>query len=175
METLPIPSNSLPYPDGQFDAVIATTILDSVDDIRGFLLEVVRVIDKSSSNARVILIQGAPYNEIQKLMNTMCTPLREKNAGPAHQGLLLRSAMKILAEIGFGRTSLHSLSSSYSFDEDSSSDRSNELAEMLRDVWFPGKEKHEQQLISAIENLLRDHPGFVQNELVIMEAASDEH
>ncbi|PKX89279.1 uncharacterized protein P174DRAFT_470423 [Aspergillus novofumigatus IBT 16806] len=178
VETLATPFSNLPYPDAQFDAVIAATILDYVDDLRGFLLEVVRVVDKSSSNPRVILIQAAPYNEVQKLMNTVCTPLSGTKPGPAHQGLLLHSAMKILADIGFGRTSLHPLSTSYSFDENSSSGRSNELAEMLCNVWFPGEEKHEQmkqQLISPIENLLLDHPGFLQNELVILEALQDDH
>ncbi|EAW16829.1 uncharacterized protein NFIA_001780 [Aspergillus fischeri NRRL 181] len=178
VETLATLFNNLPYADAQFDCVVATMILDYIDDLRGFLLEVVRVVDKSSSNARVILIQGAPYNEVQRLVNTVCTPLSGKNMGPAHQGMLLYSAMKILADIGFGRTSFHPLSTSYSFDENSPSDRSNELAEMLCDVWFPGEEKHEQmkqQLISPIENLLRDHPGFLQNELVILEAVLDDH
>ncbi|RHZ66731.1 uncharacterized protein CDV56_106315 [Aspergillus thermomutatus] len=176
VETLPSALINLLYPDARFEAVIATLILDYIDDLRGFLLEVVRVVNKSSSNARVILIQGAPYNEVHKLMNTMCTPLSGKNAGPAHQGLLLHSASKILAEMGFGRTSLHPLSTSYSFNEDSSSDRSNKLAEMFQNVWFTGEEKYEQmkqQLVFPIENLLHDHPGFIQNDLVIMEAVPD--
>ncbi|GIK05445.1 hypothetical protein Aspvir_009555 [Aspergillus viridinutans] len=178
VETLPTPFNNLPYPDAQFDAVIVTMILDYVDDLRDFLLEAVRVIDKSSSNARIILIQGAPYNEVQKLMNTVCTPLSCKNTGTAHQGLLLHSAMKILAEIGFGGTSLRPLSTSYSFDENSSSNRSNALVEMLPNVWFPGEKKHEQmkrELAFPIEKLLHDHPGFLQNELVILEAVLDDH
>jgi ubiquinone/menaquinone biosynthesis C-methylase UbiE len=175
---LPARFNNLPYPDAQFDAVIASMILDHVDDLRGFLLDAVRVIDKTSSNARVILLQGAPYNEVQKLINTVCTPLSGKDAGPAHQGLLLHSSRKILAELGFGRTSLHPLSASYSFDENSPSDRSNEIAEMLYNVWFPGEKKHEQmkrELTFPIENLLHDHPGFLQNELVILEAVLNDH
>jgi phenylpyruvate tautomerase PptA (4-oxalocrotonate tautomerase family) len=49
---------------------------------------------------------------------------------------------------------------------------------MLCNVWFPGEEKHQQmkqQLISPIENLLHDHPGFLQNELVVLEAVSDDN
>ncbi|KAH2111369.1 hypothetical protein KXW75_006782 [Aspergillus fumigatus] len=178
VETLAPLCNNLPYADAQFDCVIAALVLDSVDDLRGVLLEVVRVVDKSSSNARVILVQGAPYNEVQKLVNAVCTPLSSKSIGPAHQGLLLHSAMKILTDIGFGMTSLHPLSTSYSFDDKSSSDRSNDLAEMLGNVWFPGEEKlaqMKQQLISPIENLLHDHPGFLQNELVILEAVLHAH
>ncbi|GFF25074.1 uncharacterized methyltransferase BPUM_2363 [Aspergillus udagawae] len=178
VETLPAHFNNLPYPDAQFDAVIASMILDHVDDLRGFLLDAVRVIDKTSSNARVILIQGAPYNEVQKLINIVCTPLSGKDAGPGHQGLLLHSSRKILAELGFGRTSLHPLSASYSFDENSPSDRSNELAEMLYNVWFPGEKKHDQmkrELTFPIENLLHDHPVFLQNELVILEAVLNDH
>ncbi|GFF73968.1 hypothetical protein IFM61392_05277 [Aspergillus lentulus] len=178
METLATPFDNLPYADAQFDAVIATMSLHYVDDLRGFLLEVVRVVNKSSSNARVILIQAAPYNEVQKLVNTVCTPLSGTNPGPAHQGLLLLSAKKVLAEIGFGRTSLHPLSTSYSFGGNSPSDRSNEVAELLHNVWFHGEEKHEQmkqQLIPPIQNLLHDHPGFLQNELVILEAVLDGH
>ena len=61
----------------------------------------VRVIDRSASNAKLVVEQGAPGNEVVRLLNQCCVPLSTTTSRqPDHQGYLLHTAMQVFKETG---------------------------------------------------------------------------
>lgn len=174
--TLISPSPQLPYLDNQFDAPVATMVLDHVHDIPEFVRELVRVTKSSAENSRIMLIQAAPDNEVLKMLSSV-SPVSADIPGPNHQGLLLQSARRILSTNGFENISFHRFNTSYTFVEEYTSDRPN-IADFLLESWFAGDGQYErmkEQLAGPLDGLLRDHPDFIWNGLVLMETQRDPH
>ncbi|WP_238695713.1 hypothetical protein, partial [Microbacterium sp. HSID17254] len=61
--------------------------------------EMVRVVDLTHPEAKIVLVQGAPTNALTSLWNQVCAPLL--NEAPDHQGYLPALAAEILAATGF--------------------------------------------------------------------------
>ena len=115
----------LSFPDESFDAVLVPWKLDTVDDLGASLKEIVRV-TKKAPTSRVMFIQGAPANEFLQILKT--TPGLSQ---PTHQGRLLRLAMSLLSEAGFGDVSLAQIDGKYVFLEEDVSERIQAASQLL--------------------------------------------
>ena len=115
----------LSFPDESFDAVLVPWKLDTVDDLGASLKEIVRV-TKKAPTSRVMFIQGAPANEFLQILKT--TPGLFQ---PTHQGRLLRLAMSLLSEEGFGDVSLAQIDGKYVFPEEDVSERIQAASQLL--------------------------------------------
>lgn len=128
-------AESIPFADSSFDAVVAMWVLHYVDDLEKSLREMARVADQSAPNARLVVVQGAPDNEIIHLMNTVCPPISATNGRPNHQGYLLRTAAEVFAQCGFGDISLHRVDAFCEFREEDLEDRCDKAAEVVAGLW----------------------------------------
>lgn len=134
VEVVPGHAESLPFPDGRFDAVLAAWVLPYVDDLERSVREMARVCDLDHPEARVVLIGGAPDNELVGLLNETCVPL----AGEPHdhQGFLLATAAEVLAEHGFRHFSLHRTEAALHFPEIAPDERVRAAATALVGLWY---------------------------------------
>ncbi|MBA2542088.1 MAG: class I SAM-dependent methyltransferase [Deltaproteobacteria bacterium] len=84
---------ALPLPDHAYDAALATWVLQYTDDPLRAVTELARV-----SRRRVVIVQGAPDNDLIELWN-----IEAAIAGVphAHHGYLLANAAEILERDGF--------------------------------------------------------------------------
>lgn len=57
-------AENIPYSDNTFDAVVAMWLFHYVIDLEKSLEEMARVADSSAPNARLVIVQGAPDNEV---------------------------------------------------------------------------------------------------------------
>lgn len=117
------PIDRIPFPAGMFHVSLASWKLDYADDLGKALQELVRV-TKRSSGSKIIIIQGAPDNEVLQF-------LKSENSDPPHQGLQLRSAWNYLAGHGFSDVSLQRIDAHYEFPEEDSSERCKAATEFL--------------------------------------------
>ncbi|CAL9287174.1 methyltransferase domain-containing protein [Streptomyces sp. SudanB182_2057] len=92
-------AEQLPVETGAFDAAVATWVLHYTDDPEAAVAEMARAVDMSHPEAKVVLVQGAPDNELIGLWNRICAPLTGE--APDHQGYLLSQAAGVLARRGF--------------------------------------------------------------------------
>lgn len=128
--------------------------------------------DLAIPTARIVLVQGAPDNEVSKLVNTICAPLSESKTGIAHQSSVLQSAMSILSMLGFGDLSLHRLSTSYRYNQSGKPD-CGQAAEDVAGLWYSEDKNYPQMkeaLIPELELLFDEHSGRLRNELVVLVA-----
>ncbi|KAK2766145.1 hypothetical protein FQN54_007661 [Arachnomyces sp. PD_36] len=132
------PNGDIPFPSYNFDAVVATWALGSVDDQEKFLKEVVRVTDISSPDSRIVILQGAPDNEITRYLNSIPAPatgngdIGKAITSPiAHQGSLLNTAMQTLPEGGFGNVSVHRVHGHVEFPESDPLERRTVAANLV--------------------------------------------
>ena len=90
----------LPFSNDAFSAVIARSILHHTTDLTGLLQEVVRILDVTEPNARVVIYQATPYNQVIELMNRYCVPFNTVSfREPDHQGYLLQTAMDVFESL----------------------------------------------------------------------------
>jgi hypothetical protein len=153
---------SLPFPSGTFHAVIAPWKLDSIVDMRKALQEIARV-SKRASFPRIIIIQGAPDNEVVQFLNT--TPgLLEVD----HQGQCLYSTRKILADEGFEDVSIRRLRAHYHFYEKDLSGRCNAAAKLLlgKNVCM----EYQEELMSRLRLHFQGSEYTMGYDLVALEA-----
>ncbi|EHL00971.1 putative Uncharacterized methyltransferase ycgJ [Glarea lozoyensis 74030] len=73
-------AEALPYSDDSFDAVVAMWILHYVSDVEKALEEMVRVANRKAANARIVIVRGAPDNELVNLINNICAPIAALDA-----------------------------------------------------------------------------------------------
>jgi SAM-dependent methyltransferase len=147
-------AESLPFAHGAFDAVYATWVLPYVDDPRRAVREMARVCDASAPDAKVVLIGGAPDNELVGMLNEVCVPLAGEE--PDHQGYLLATAAAVLAEHGFGRFSLHRTEAALHFPEVSVDERVDAACAVLGDFWYEGHPRVED-MRAALRPRVRRH------------------
>ncbi|OJI98279.1 hypothetical protein ASPVEDRAFT_147526 [Aspergillus versicolor CBS 583.65] len=82
-------AEDLPYGDRRFDSAVAPWALDQTEDLYKSLREITRVVNLLAPNARIVLTQGTPDNEIVNLVNEVCAPLSARSPSINHQGYLL--------------------------------------------------------------------------------------
>ncbi|KOS22414.1 putative methyltransferase [Escovopsis weberi] len=152
-------AESLPYGDKSFDALVALWILHYVDDLEAALTEMVRVVDPAAPNARLIIIQGAPDNDLVDLLNRVCIPIAAGEGAPRdHQGLLLATAARVFSRHGFGDITLSRVLATCDFPEEDVSERCDRAAEVLTDFWYAGHPRAEE-MRRSFGPALREHFG----------------
>ncbi|MEU0845693.1 class I SAM-dependent methyltransferase [Streptomyces sp. NPDC005962] len=136
IQALPGRAEELPFPGRSFDAIMAAWVLPYVDDLVRAVQEMIRVCDETDPAARIVLIGGGQDNELVSLLNQACVPL----AGEPHdhQGFLLATAARILAQSGFPRLTVWRTESALHFSESSLDQRVAAAAAVLVDFWYEG-------------------------------------
>ncbi|KAF7586974.1 hypothetical protein BBP40_007973 [Aspergillus hancockii] len=162
------PAEIFPYSDRRFDSAVALWVLDQTEDLDKFLREITRVVNPLATNARIVLTQGAPDNEMVNLLNRVCAPLSARNTRINHQGYLLHRAIEIFSRHGFGDISLHRSGGTCQFLQESLSARSEAAAKVLAGLWYlddPNYEKMQQALIPELELHFRDSPNSISGDV----------
>lgn len=173
VEVLSGRAESLPFPDGSFDTVMACWVLPYVDDPEQAVREMARVCDAGTPGARVVLIGGTPDNELVGMLNEACVPV----AGEAHdhQGYLLGTAVRVLAGLGFTDVALHRTEAAVHFPETDPEDRLDAAAAVLADFWYEGHPRV-QDMREALRPVLRRHfarrPHAVGDQGVVLVAST---
>ncbi|KAL6230199.1 hypothetical protein BDW75DRAFT_245038 [Aspergillus navahoensis] len=144
------------YPNNHFETVIGAWILDHVESLTQTLQEMVRVIDQSAPRPRLMLLQGAPWNEIIRFQTAICTPLAGKPQPPSHQGYLLDEAIKVFSSLGFGRVTMKQVDMPCTFPEEDMTERCGRAADMLSDMWYHD-DAQKRQMKEALIPQLRLH------------------
>ncbi|MFE2179376.1 methyltransferase domain-containing protein [Streptomyces sp. NPDC059455] len=136
IRALPGHAEAPPFPDRSFDAVMAAWVLPYVDDVVRAVREMIRVCDETDAAARIVLIGGGRDNELVSLINQVCVPL----AGEPHdhQGFLLATAARVLAEAGFSRLAVWRTEAALHFPESVLEERVVAAAGVLVDFWYEG-------------------------------------
>lgn len=166
-------AESIPYPDSKFDAVVAMWVMQYVEDLEKSLREMVRVTDRSAPNSRIVVVQGAPENEIVDLMNTVCAPLSGSNPLPNHQGYLLHKAAEVFGACGFDDITFHRVDAYCEFLEKDLSDRCEKAAEVIAGLWcledsnFDGMK---QALIPKLHIHFMDRPHAIGDQVAVLVA-----
>ncbi|KAI9368315.1 S-adenosyl-L-methionine-dependent methyltransferase [Aspergillus egyptiacus] len=161
---------TLPFEDSKFDGVLSMLTLDFVPSLEQALSELIRVTNSSSPNATITIVQGAPNDEVTKLLNTLCLPLAAAGSEPIHQGYLLQCASEVLAQKGFADISLQRVRAHYVFDvPDAIEQAADEISGFLyREDNSHGKMK--EAMRPHLQHLFEEHPGVLRNDLVMLVA-----
>lgn len=72
-----------------------------MEDPNQLLREMARLVDRQTSNAALMVLQGAPDNEANNLVNYMCHILPYRKMAISHQVFLLHQAETFFKESGF--------------------------------------------------------------------------
>ncbi|PQE15055.1 Methyltransferase type 11 protein [Rutstroemia sp. NJR-2017a BVV2] len=169
-------AEAMPYGDRKFDAVVAMWILHYVDDLEKSLTEMVRVVDPAAPNARIVIVQGAPDNDVINLINETCGPIvaRDTDAPTIdHQGFLLAKACDVFTAHGFGDISLERVNAYCNFPEEDIPIRVSCAASILANLWYrshPRLEEMKKAFIPVLEKFFADKPFQVGDDGVILVA-----
>ncbi|TQV95980.1 methyltransferase [Cordyceps javanica] len=171
-------AESLPFEDRKFDAAVAVWILHYVDDVEKSLQEMARVVDPTAPNARIVLIQGAPDNELVSLVNKACAGIVEESMPQGesaidHQGLLLATAARVLTQHGFGDVQLQRVHVPCKFLEEHQAARSKAAANVLIDLWYqdhPRVEDMKAAILPVLEEHFSDNSMEVGDQAVLLVA-----
>ncbi len=151
---LPGYAERLPLGDAKFDAAVATWVLHYTDDPVTAVAEMARTVDREAPEARIVLVQGAPDNELIDLWNRTCAPLLGEPRD--HQGYLLTRAAHVLAERGFDDISFTRARVDVVFPEEGAEARAQAAAGVLAEFWNTGHPRL-TQLREALLPALREH------------------
>ncbi|MFE2183128.1 class I SAM-dependent methyltransferase [Streptomyces asiaticus] len=154
VEVHPGQAEALPFADRSFDAVLTAWVLPYVQDLQQALEEIARVCDDTNPNATIIVVGGAPDNELVRLLNEVCVPMAGEQ--PDHQGFLLAEAARVFSNHGFSEFSLLRTEAALHFPELSESDRTTAAAATLVDFWFEGHARA-ADMRHALESAMHDH------------------
>ncbi|MFE0459474.1 methyltransferase domain-containing protein [Kitasatospora sp. NPDC058965] len=154
VRVLPGRAEELPFSDGGFDAGVATWVLHYCDDPDRAVAELARVVDRSHPEAKVVLVQGAPDNELIALWNRTCADLLGEPRD--HQGYLLSRAAAILAERGFADVSFTRARVDVVFPEAGAEAKAAAAAQVLAAFWNTGDPRL-AELSAALLPALRAH------------------
>ncbi|KAI9926166.1 hypothetical protein ASPWEDRAFT_115782 [Aspergillus wentii DTO 134E9] len=166
-------AENIPFPDSTFDAVVAMWVLHYVDDLEKSLHEMARVADRSAPNARLVVVQGAPDNEIIHLMNTVCPPISATNGRPNHQGYLLSTAAEIFTKCGFEDVSVHRVDAFCEFRDEDLEERCDKAAEVVAGLWCLDDAKFDdmkQALVPRLRFHFLDRQYAVGDQAVVLVA-----
>ncbi|WP_406367734.1 methyltransferase domain-containing protein [Streptomyces sp. NBC_01546] len=148
---LPGRAEQLPLADGSVDAAVATWMLHYTDDPAAAVTEMARVVDTTHPEAKVVLVQGSPDNELIGLWNRICAPLTGER--PDHQGYLLTLAARTLAEHGFQDIALHPVAVRVVFPEPGPRAKAEAAASALADFWHTGHVRHDELRVALLPAL----------------------
>ncbi|KAE8382969.1 putative 2-heptaprenyl-1,4-naphthoquinone methyltransferase [Aspergillus bertholletiae] len=166
-------AESIPYPDCHFDAVVAMWVMQYVQDLEKSLHEIVRVTDRSAKNSRIVIVQGAPENEIVELQNTACAPVSASNPLPNHQGYLLHKAVQVFTECGFDDITFHRVDAYCEFLEEDLAVRCEKAADVVAGLWCLNDERYEdmkQALIPRLRSHFEDRPHAIGDQVAVLVA-----
>jgi SAM-dependent methyltransferase len=166
-------AESIPYPDSHFDAVVAMWVMQYVEDLEKSLHEIVRVTDRSAKNSRIVIVQGAPENEIVELQNTACAPVSASNPLPNHQGYLLHKAVQVFTECGFEDITFHRVDAYCEFLEEDVSVRCEKAADVVAGLWCLNDERYEdmkQALIPKLRSHFENRPHAIGDQVAVLVA-----
>ncbi|MFJ8827756.1 methyltransferase domain-containing protein [Streptomyces sp. NPDC102467] len=129
-------AEELPVGEAEFDAAVATWVLHYTDDPGQAVEEMARAVDRTRPEAKVIIVQGAPDNELIGLWNRTCAEL----IGEArdHQGFLLTRAARVLVERGFKDIAFTRARVDVVFPEPGPEAKAQAAATALADFWNTG-------------------------------------
>ncbi|XXX80353.1 methyltransferase domain-containing protein [Sorangium sp. So ce134] len=159
----------LPLEDDAFDGVVSTWVLHYVDDVVRAVEEMIRVSDKRGS--RILIVQGAPDNEMVGLLNRNCCAV----AGDAadDQGHLLATAARVLSGHGFTSLDMTRVSVELRCDEDDLEERIASAAEVLQRFWYdrhPAAELMKKGLSGELRAHFARKPRSIGNDGVLLVA-----
>ncbi|KAG2414616.1 hypothetical protein HFD88_003807 [Aspergillus terreus] len=166
-------AEEIPFRDRTFDAAVAMWILHYVDDLDKSLREVARVVDPSRPNSRIVIVQGAPDNEVVNLLNDICAPLSAQNTAIDHQGYLLNAAAAVFAEYGFNDVKVFRVNAYCAFPEKDVTERCQKAAEVLAGFWFrddPNFVQMKEALIPHLKLHFKDRPYAINDEVAVLVA-----
>ncbi|KAL9122106.1 MAG: hypothetical protein Q9187_001338 [Circinaria calcarea] len=168
-------AEDIPYKDGEFDAVVACWILHYVTDLEKSLTEMARVVNAQAPNARIVIVQGSPDNEVVNLINRVCAPIAEKAGleGSAydHQGYLLAECARIFTRHGFGKITLKRSNAWANFKSEPLEKRIEEAAEVLTGFWYfghPEQKTMEKAFVPILQEQFADRDYEVGDQSVIL-------
>ena len=192
-------AESIPYKDGEFDAVVACWILHYVTDLEKSLTEVsttlvygqyctnaknskmARVVDPKAPNARIVIVQGSPDNEVVNLINRACAPIAERSGmkGSAydHQGYLLAECVRVFTRHGFGKITLKRSNAWVNFESEPLEKRIEEAADVLTGFWYSGHPQQEamkKAFAPVLQEQFADRDYEVGDQSVILIAQPSE-
>lgn len=134
-----------------------------------------RVVDAQAPNARIVIVQGSPDNEVVNLINRACAPIAEKAGlkGSAydHQGYLLAECARIFTRHGFGKITLKRSNAWVNFKSEPLEKRIEEAAEVLTGFWYLGhleRKNMEQALVPILQEHFADRDYEVGDQSVIL-------
>ncbi|KAG4442108.1 hypothetical protein IFR05_002394 [Cadophora sp. M221] len=118
-----------------------------------------RVVDPTRPNARIVIVQGAPDNEVVNLINKTCAPIAEESMeGSAvdHQGILLATAARVFARCVFGDVSVARVDAHCNFPEEDLSTRCERAATVLAEFWYRNHPRC-GDMKDAFQPILQEH------------------
>ncbi|MFE1415594.1 class I SAM-dependent methyltransferase [Streptomyces sp. NPDC058746] len=151
---LPGCAEQLPVRDGAFDAAVATWVLHYTDDPDAAVTEMARAVDRTHPEARIVLVQGAPDNQLIALWNRTCAELTGEPHD--HQGLLLTRAAHVLAAHGFTDIAFTRARVDVVFPEEGVEAKAEAAADVLAEFWNTGHPRL-AELHQALLPALRAH------------------
>lgn len=165
IELRPGRAEAIPGRDGEFDAVMATWVLQYTQDPFVAVAEMARVC-ADEPGARVLLVQAAPWNQIVQVYNA-----EAKAAGlpAAHHGFLLAAAADVLQTSGFDHVSLSVVHTPFMVPERAP----DAVASILQRLHFAGHPRTEAMLAATtplIAGMLADTHDRLNDDGVLLVA-----
>lgn len=158
-------AEAIPARDGEFDAVMATWVLQYTDDPFVAVAEMARVC-ADEPGARVIIVQAAPWNQMVEIYNAEA---RAAGLRQAHHGFLLAGAADVLETSGFGHVALTVCQTQVRVPEG----RPDEIASTLQRMHFAGHPRADAMLAATqplVTRLLEKTPGTLSDDGVLLVA-----
>ncbi len=125
------------------------------------------------NNARLVIVQGAPDNQLVNLLNDVYAPLSAENSRIDHQGFLLHTAARIFSEHGVGKIETFRVNAFCAFPEEDITERCQKAAEVLVGFWFKEDPNYEQMKTALIPHLklhFKHRPHAIGDEVAILSA-----
>lgn len=138
------------------------TLSDAVN-IDESMAEMVR-----TAGSRIVLIQGAPDNEVVRLINAVARSL-----SISHQGQLLKSARDYLVIHGFGHVSFQRIRARFTFPERDVSQRCAAAADFLISLWHrdhPQRKEMTEIIRHRLQLLFHGHEHSIGCDMMALVA-----
>ncbi|KAF3481096.1 methyltransferase [Arthroderma uncinatum] len=170
------PKEKLSYPDNHFDCVVVAWALDGLDNLEEPLREIARVTNSASPNAKIVIIQAAPDNDLLKQVNVVCPGVAEKanNKAPMHHGLILHRAAEALKTNGFANIELTRIAdSACRFAERDLAARSQSAANLFAKMYYADEEDVQSMqavLAPGMDSILKETPNDIGTQAVMLVA-----
>lgn len=162
IDIVPGRGEAIPFSDAEFDAAVATWVLQYTDDPDAAVGELARV-----SRGRVLIVQAAPQNQLVAIYNAEAAVAGH---APAHHGYLLCRAADILADRGFANITLHHCRIPLRFDGVDAADAAA-LLQRLHFSGHPAAAAMRAATTPLIASMLAATPGELDDSGVMLVAS----